>query len=91
MLHKMILVGALSVVDYHSPIQTFLAFLVSLVYAMFVLRAAPYDENDLDVLSFATNVALSITFLVGLLMSIDEEHKETIDCQSPQCLTSVLP
>lgn len=75
-LYKMLLVGGLSVVEQHSPIQLFAGFLICFAYLLIVLRAAPYKDDDLDRLSFFTSLSMCLTLLLGLLKSMDEHRAE---------------
>lgn len=75
-LYKMLLVGGLSVVEQHSPIQLFAGFLICFAYLLIVLRASPYKDDDLDRLSFFTSLSMCLTLLFGLLKSMDEHRAE---------------
>ena len=72
----MLLVGGLSVVEQHSPIQLFAGFLICFAYLLIVLRASPYKDDDLDRLSFFTSLSMCLTLLFGLLKSMDEHRAE---------------
>ena len=50
--YKAVMVGVLSVVAPHTPLQLFLALLVCTAYMLLVLKAAPYVTENLDTLSF---------------------------------------
>ena len=82
--YKAILVGVLSVVAPHTPLQLFLALLICTAYMLLVLKAAPYITQNLDTLSFLCSLSLSSTMLIGALKSTNdyktgpEEGKEGI-------------
>jgi hypothetical protein len=74
--YKMLMVGALSVVEQHSPVQLFVGCLVTNAYLLLVLRAAPYIDDSLDRLSFLTSLSLSLTLLLCLMKGTDEHRAE---------------
>ena len=76
-LYKMMLVGGLSVVEQHSPIQMFAGFLVCFAYLLLVLRASPYNDETLDKLSFLASLSMCLTLLFGLLKSMDEHARDS--------------
>jgi len=75
-LYKMLLVGALSVIEQHSPVQLFVGFLICSGYLLIVLRSAPYEDESLDKLSFFTSLSLAATLLLCLLKGMDEHRAE---------------
>jgi hypothetical protein len=81
--YKMLLVGGLSVVEQHSPIQMFVGFLVCFFYMLLVLRASPYDDESLDKLSFFSSLSMCLTLLFGLLKSMDENRAEALESEQP--------
>ena len=72
----MLMVGALSVVEQHSPVQLFVGCLITTGYMLLVLRAAPYQDDSLDRLSFLTSLSLSMTLLLCLMKGTDEHRAE---------------
>ena len=60
----MLMVGALSVIEQHSPVQLFVGLLICLGYLLIVLRAAPYEDESLDRLSFFASLSLVLTLLL---------------------------
>ena len=70
--YKAILVGVLSVVAPHTPLQLFLALLICIAYMLLVLKAAPYITQNLDTLSFLCSLSLSSTMLIGALKSTND-------------------
>jgi hypothetical protein len=71
-LEKMVLTGGMCLVADGSTVQTVVAFLVSFVYMMFVLRTAPFLHDNDDVLSFVTSLQLVLTFLGALILQMDQ-------------------
>ena len=70
--YKAILVGVLSVVAPHTPLQLFFALLICIAYMLLVLKAAPYITQNLDTLSFLCSLSLSSTMLIGALKSTND-------------------
>ena len=81
---KMLMVGALSVIEQHSPVQLFVGFLICSTYLLLVLRAAPYKDDSLDRLSFFASLSLAITLLLCLMKGVDEHRAETAQIQYEQ-------
>ena len=75
-LYKMLMVGALSVIEQHSPVQLFVGLLICLGYLLIVLRAAPYEDESLDRLSFFASLSLVLTLLLCLMKGTDEHRAE---------------
>jgi hypothetical protein len=76
-LEKMVLTGGMCLVADGSTVQTVVAFLVSFVYMMFVLRTTPFLHDNDDVLSFVTSLQLVLTFLGALILQMDQAIART--------------
>ncbi len=74
-LQKMLLVGALSVVEQYSPLQIFVGTLTCSAFMLLVLRTRPYKDGRLDQLSFLCSLCLSLTLLCGLVRAMDEHAR----------------
>jgi hypothetical protein len=70
----MLMVGALSIIEQHSPKQLFIGFLMCFVYLLIVLRSGPYKDAALDRLSFVSSLSLASTFLFCLMKGTDEHR-----------------
>ena len=68
---KMLMTGALGVVEPGSPIQIALAVVVMLTYNMLVLKLSPYQANGDDVMSFISGLGTVIITFIGLLLKLD--------------------
>ena len=73
MIEKMLLVGLLGVVQQYSPVQLFVGAIICSWYALIVLRVAPYDGHRKDWLAFLCTLSLSIMYISGLLVALDEK------------------
>ena len=71
---KMLLVGLLSVVQQYSPVQLLVGTMVCFVYALVALHIAPYVGKHQDMLSFLCTLSLSIMYISGLLVALDEKE-----------------
>jgi hypothetical protein len=74
-LQKMLLVGALSVVEQYSPVQLFLGTLICGGFMLLVVRTQPYKDDRLDQLSFLCSLSLTLTLLCGLVRGMDEHAR----------------
>jgi hypothetical protein len=83
MVYKMLMVGALSVIEQHSPVQLFLGFLVSAMYMCITLRSAPYIDPTLDRLSFTCSLSLGMTIFLALLKAVDQHRAIREDSMLP--------
>jgi hypothetical protein len=72
----MLLVGALSVIEPHSPVQLLCGLLICIVWMLITLRSAPFIEDGLDQLEFLCSISLTLTLLFALLRSMDENARE---------------
>ena len=88
-LEKMVLTGGMCLVADGSTVQTVVAFLVSFVYMMFVLRTTPFLHDNDDVLSFATSLQLVLTFLGALLLQMIQAIA-TAKKARPNCETEAM-
>ena len=77
MAQKCILTSILAIVFPRSPVQLFLALLVSMSYMALVLRAGPYIGDHEDILSFLASTSLSMTMLAGMTKITDTEARKT--------------
>ena len=68
---KMLMTGALGVVEPGSPMQIVLAVFVMLTYNMLVLKLSPYQANGDDVMSFISGLGTVIIAFIGLLLKLD--------------------
>merc|ERR1712195_54862 len=68
---KMLMTGALGVVEPGSPMQIVLAVVVMLTYNMLVLKLSPYQANGDDVMSFISGLGTVIIAFIGLLLKLD--------------------
>ena len=69
LMFKLTLTGLFCIIARDSPFQVILAFLVSAIYAMLLLRHTPYLSPSADVLALATSFALALTLLTGYVLS----------------------
>ena len=87
---KLLLTGLMCVVAHGSPYQTLLAFLISSIYSMLLLRESPYYADSADRLAISAGMSLSLTLLggfVAVLSSVASEDSAKID---PDSLDIVL-
>ena len=68
---KMLMTGALGVVEPGSPIQILLAVVVMLTYNLLVLKLSPYKASGDDVMSFISGFGTVIITFSGLLLKLD--------------------
>ena len=71
---KMILTGALTVVLPGSPVQLFLALIVTLIYLLVVLQTKPYTQDSHDLWKFLSTLTMVFTMLGGLVLVMDLEE-----------------
>ena len=77
------MVGALGVVQRHSPTQLFLGFCVSSTYMCIVLRHGPYLDDALDLISFSCSLTLCMTIFLALLKSVDQHRAQRQNNSEP--------
>ena len=58
MVYKAVLVGLLSLIAPHTPLQLCIGLLVCMAYMLVVLKTAPYMTEALDLLSFFCSLSL---------------------------------
>ena len=70
-LRKLLLTGLVALIAPGTPFQVALALLICISYTCLVLKTAPFEEDSDDVISFVTEVQLSITMFCGFALSMD--------------------
>ena len=70
-LRKLLLTGLVALVAPGTPFQVALALLICVSYTCLVLKTTPFAEDSDDVISFVTEVQLSITMFCGFALSMD--------------------
>ena len=71
--------GAMVVVTPGSSVQLLLAVLIMLIYMLLILKTAPYDEDSEDWSSFIASIALTLTFIGGLVLIQDNPQDRTYE------------
>ena len=69
LMFKLTLTGLFCIIARDSPFQVILAFFISAIYAMLLLRHTPYLSPSADLLALATSFALALTLLTGYVLS----------------------
>ena len=67
-LHKCFMTGALCVIGENST-KPLIAVLFQLAFLLIVLKTAPYEEDDDDLSSFISSLAIVLTCLCGFALS----------------------
>ncbi len=81
MLVKAALVGMLGVVAQYSPVQLLVGSIICFGYTLVLLRVAPYQEDGHDVLSFVCMLALTVTYLGGLMKALDKKYEDLVNAE----------
>ena len=87
---KMILVGALGVVEQGSPTQLLLAFLIAAFFLLMVIRTAPFESDHHDTLSFMTSICMTLTLFAAFAKSLDEIERRRKHFIEDQTLGKML-
>ena len=75
---KMMMTGALSVVEPGSPIQLVFAMLVMLSFTLITLKLAPYRLKSDDWLTFLVSLAVTGNTLAGFTLIMDKDNTPRI-------------
>merc|ERR1711865_855159 len=76
---KMMLTGAMTIIQPGSSAQLVIALLIVLLNMLFVLKLAPFADDADDYLSFLTSFQMLLTLLGGLLIKTDNPSDPTYD------------
>ena len=71
---KMLMTGALSVVEPGSPIQLVLATLVMLTFTLITLKLAPYRHKSDDWITFLVSLVITGNTLAGFVLLMDKDN-----------------
>ena len=71
---KMLMTGALSVVEPGSPIQLVLATLVMLTFTLITLKLAPYRQKADDWTTFLVSLVITANTQAGFVLLMDKEN-----------------
>ena len=75
----MIMTGAMCVIAAGSSVQLLIGVLVTLLYMLLVLKAAPHNKNTEDWSSFIASFALTLTMIGGLVLILDDQNDPTYE------------
>ena len=76
---KALLVGMLGAIEQYSPTQLMVGSFMCIVYTLLVLRVAPYESDQDDWLAFLCTLSLTITYVAGILVALDERNTNDED------------
>ena len=79
MLQKCMLTGAMCAIAPGSAVQLLVASLVSLGYLLLILKAEPYVGILEDRLAFMTQLALTVSLILGLCLIMDDPSNPTFN------------
>ena len=65
---KMLLTGAISIVNPGNPLQVVVAILIVLINLLLTLKLAPFEDDTDDWLAFLTSFQMFLTLFGGLLL-----------------------
>ena len=71
---KMLMTGALSVVEPGSPVQLVLAALVMLTFTLITLKLAPYRHQSDDWITFLVSLVITGNTLAGFVLLMDKDN-----------------
>ena len=74
-LNKMVMTGAMSIVEPGSPMQLILASLVMLAFTLTTLKLAPYQNVAEDWTSFLVSLVITGNTLAGFVLIMDKDNK----------------
>jgi len=70
-LYKMLMTGAMVIIDPGTPIQPLVATFLLLFFCFLVLKSAPYNETSADWANFLANISLLMTTLGAFALTMN--------------------
>ena len=70
-IRKLLLTGLVTLIAPGTPLQVAIALFICVSYCCVVLKTAPFEEDSDDVISFITEVQLSVTMFIGFALLTD--------------------
>jgi hypothetical protein len=75
-MHKMLMTGALCVIGTGTSMKPLVAILFQLFFLLLVLKLAPYEDDDDDLSSLLSSLAITLTCLLGFALATAAEEYE---------------